>query len=317
MATILIGQKIPAEAYSELSDEHQVFIPKTESFTKSEMEQLIQNADVLLSFFNTHIDAELISKAPKLKMIANFGVGYNNIDIEAAKRHGIVVSNTPDPVTQPTAEHTFALLLSLARRIAELDRKLRSNEIADWKVMSNLGTTLNHKTIGIIGMGKIGQTVARMSRVFGMQVIYYSRTELKNYHPLFDDCKALTLNELLKTADVVSLHVPLTTATQHLINSANLKLMKPSALLINTARGPIVNETDLVEALQNKLIAGAAIDVFEHEPQINKALLYMDNVVLAPHTGTATIETRIEMGKCAVNNINAFLENRTLPNRVL
>jgi glyoxylate reductase len=292
-------------------------MPQEGGFPMEEQLLYLKNADALLSLFNAPVTKEMLLKAPNLKLIANYGVGYNNIDLDFAKARRIKVSNTPDPVTWPTAEHTFALLLALSRSISELDRKLRKNQVDDWKVMSNLGRTLQGKTLGVIGIGKIGKKVSQMAKAFGMNSIYYSRTRLPENEENNYDIRYSTFDNLLWQADIVSLHVPLTTETTHLIGKKELALMKPTAYIVNTARGAVINQEALVHSLQQMQIAGAALDVFEDEPQIPPRLLAMDNVVLAPHTGTATVETRIEMAKDAAKNIIAFFNGEPLPNEVI
>jgi glyoxylate reductase len=314
---ILVTQYIPKEGLSELFEKYYVIMPGKSGFTREEQLELIKDADVLLSLFNSPVDKELLAAGKKLRMIANFGVGYNNIDLEYARQRNLVVSNTPDPVTLPTAEHTMGLILAAMRRISEMDRKLRQNQVADWKVMSNLGFSLQNKTLGVIGMGKIGQATARMAQAFGMKVVYHSRNRIDKALEASLNTKWLEMNELLRQSDVVSLHVPLTEETTHLIGKCELIKMKDTAFIINTARGPVINEAELVEALQENEIAGAALDVFEAEPAINPALLKMDNVVLTPHIGTGTIETRIATAQCAADNIVAFLEGKPVPNRVI
>ncbi|MGD9994506.1 MAG: NAD(P)-dependent oxidoreductase [Salinivirgaceae bacterium] len=314
---ILVTQYIPKEGLSELFEKYYVIMPGKSGFTREEQLELIKDADVLLSLFNAPVDKELIAAGKKLRMIANFGVGYNNIDLEYARQRNLVVSNTPDPVTIPTAEHTMGLILAVMRRISEMDRKIRQNQVADWKVMSNLGFSLQNKTLGIIGMGKIGQATTRMAQAFGMKVVYHSRNKIDKSLEASLNTTWLELNDLLHQSDVVSLHVPLTGETTHLIGKCELIKMKDTAFIINTARGPIINEAELVEALQEKEIAGAALDVFEAEPAIHQALLSMNNVVLTPHIGTGTIETRIATAQCAADNIVAFLERKQVPNRVI
>ncbi len=317
MQTILITQNIPKEGLSDLYKHHNVIMPEKGGFSIEEQMDLILNADILLSLFNSPVNRDLIDAGKNLKMISNFGVGYNNIDIPFAKEKGIIVTNTPDPVTIPTAEHTMGLILALMRRISEMDRKLRQGKVHDWKVMSNLGNTLNGKVLGIIGMGKIGKATTKMVKAFGMSVIYHSRKKIDvevekelnlNWYPL---------EALLQQSDVVSLHVPLTEATKHLMGKYEFAQMKKTAFLINTARGPVVNEQELAEALLSAEIAGAGIDVFEDEPNILPNLLKMDNVVLTPHIGTGTIETRIDTAKCAADNIMAFLNQEEVPNRII
>lgn len=314
---ILVSQFIPEEGLQELFENFKVIMPGKEGFSTDELKDLIQDADLLISSFNFKIDKELLSAGNKLKMIANFGVGYNNIDLEYAASRSIIVSNTPDPVTIPTAEHAMGILLALTRRISEMDYKLRHNQVADWMIMSNLGHSLQGKVLGIVGMGKIGQATSRMAKAFGMQIVYHSRNRIDELVEKELDAKWLPLTDLLQQSDVVSLHVPLTDQTKYLIGAAELKLMKETAYLVNTARGPVVDEQALVTALQNKQIAGAALDVFEEEPKINPDLLSMENVVLTPHIGTGTIETRIATAKCCADNIVAYLKGEKIPNRVL
>lgn len=317
MEKILVTQNIPEEGLKDLYKNYDVIMPEKGGFNLDEQMELIKDVDVLLSLFNSPVNRDLITAGKNLKMISNFGVGYNNIDIPFAKEKGIVVTNTPDPVTIPTAEHTLALILAVMRRISEMDRKLRQGKVQDWKVMSNLGNTLNGKVLGIIGMGKIGKATTKMAKAFGMSVIYHSRKKIDpnveeelnvNWYPLED---------LLQQSDVVSLHVPLTEATTHLIGKYEFAQMKKTAFIINTARGPVINEQELANALQTSEIAGAGIDVFEEEPTIHADLLKLDNIVLTPHIGTGTIETRIDTAKCAADNILAFLNQEEVPNRII
>jgi lactate dehydrogenase-like 2-hydroxyacid dehydrogenase len=313
---ILITQYIPKEGLKELFDRYYVIMPGKAGFSSDEQKELIADADVLLSVFSSPVTRGLIEAGKKLKMIANFGVGYNNIDLVAANEKGIVITNTPDPVTLPTAEHTVGLILTLMRRISEMDRKLRSDKVADWKIMSNLGFTLNGKILGIMGMGKIGQATTRMAQTFGMTVVYHNRNKLPEAVEKGLNVHWLSKNELLKNSDVVSLHVPLTDETRYWIDGCEFQLMKETAFIINTSRGPVIREAALVEALKTKEIAGAALDVFEDEPTITKDLLLLENVVLTPHIGTGTIETRIATAACAAKNILAFLNGKEPPNRV-
>ncbi len=316
-AKILVTQYIPMEGLKELFENYNVIMPGESGFTYEEQLELITDVEILLSLFNALVDRKLLQAAKNLKMISNFGVGFNNIDIEYARQRGIVVTNTPDPVTLPTAEHTMGLMLSLIRRITEMDQKLRQNKVSDWKVMSNLGNTLNGKTLGIIGMGKIGQATSKMARAFGMSVIYYSRNKINAEIEQKLDTHWVPLDNLLNDSDVISLHIPLNENTKYIIGKNELAKMKPTAFLINTARGPVINENELVEALKIKEIAGAALDVFEEEPQIHPELLKMENVVLTPHIGTGTIETRIATAKQASDNIIAFLKGKEIINRVV
>ena len=281
-------------------------------FTKEEVVILLPDFDAFLPTFQFKVDRDVIDAATsRVKIIANYGVGYNNIDVQYATEKGIVVTNTPDPVVEPTAEQAFALMLATARRVAECDRKLRTDEGLKWGVLENLGQTLYGKTLGIVGLGRIGQALARRALASGMQIFYYNRTKLPSEIEDTYQAERLELDELLKTADVVSLHTPLTEETYHLIDKPKLALMKPTSILVNTARGPVIDENALVEALQNKVIYAAALDVYEFEPNISSDLLQLDNVILAPHNGTATIEARNEMSRFASQNIIRFFAGRT------
>ena len=285
---------LPNEGFRRLSH-HTLYAP-------------LADAEVLVSTFDKLVTREMIASAPHLQLITNFGVGFNNIDLDACRERGIRVTNTPQPVIEPTAELAFALMHDVARRTTEFDRKLRQGAAEPFGVMNNLSHSLYGKTLGIIGMGRIGQALARRAAASGMTIIYHNR------RPLGDEAMRLlgyevsyvTKEELLATADFVSLNLPYTPEVKHLIGSAELKMMKRSAYLINTARGAHVDEEALVKALREGEIAGAAMDVYEHEPQIHPELLTLDNVVLSPHTGTGTWEGRIAMCENVCNNILAW-----------
>lgn len=297
---ILVTYKIPTESFAKLGPEHTVTMPEGEYFTTEELIRLVPEYDVILGIFTRPIENSVIDAGKNLKLISNFGVGFNNIDIKYARSKGIAVCNTPKAVCFPTAEMTMGLMLSAARRITECDRRLRVEKESMWGVMNNLGFTLEGRTLGIIGMGNIGKTVAEMAKVFRMHVIYH------NQHSTVEGYEKVDLNTLLRRSDYISLHTPLTESTRHLIGKRELELMKPTAILINTARGPVVDEAALAECLQNHRIAGAALDVFEAEPHITEILYSLDNVVLAPHNGTGTVDTRIATGQEAVDNILNF-----------
>lgn len=292
-------------------EDYSLIFPDNSKFTLEELGLLIPNADILVSTFDYSIPVDVLAKAVNLKLIANFGSGYNNIPIDYCREHGIMVTNTPEPVIEPTAEHAWALLHALAHRMAELDRRLRmpNYDGIEFGVMNNLGTQLYGKTLGIIGMGNIGQAIARRAVASGLNIIYHNRHQLSVDIETLYNARYVSLEELIRTADIISLNLPYTPAVHHLINKETLALMKPSALLLNTARGAHVNEQALVEALLNKQIAGAALDVYEHEPKITPELLKMDNVVLSPHIGTGTWEGRVDMGKCVTTNILNFINN--------
>ena len=268
----------------------------------------LEEAEVLVSTFDYRVTREMIESAPSLRLITNFGVGFNNIDLDACRERGIRVTNTPQPVIEPTAELAFALMHDVARRTAEFDRKLRAGRAEAFGVMNNLSHSLYGKTLGIIGMGCIGQALARRAVVAGMTIIYHNRKPLGDevIRRLGYEVKYVSQEELLQAADFVSLNLPYTPEVKHLIGEKELKMMKPTAYLINTARGAHVCEQALVEALKKGEIAGAAMDVYEFEPQITPELLELDNVVLSPHTGTGTWEGRIAMCENVCDNILAW-----------
>ena len=288
---------LPAEGFTRLAG-HTLYAPLAE-------------ADVLVSTFDKPVTREMIVSAPHLKLVTNFGVGFNNIDLEACRERGIRVTNTPQPVIEPTAELAFALMHDVARRTAEFDRKLREGKAEPFGVMNNLSHSLYGKTLGIIGMGRIGQALARRAIASGMRIIYHNRKPVDDSQLGFglwnpESIKYVSKEELLQTADFVSLNLPYTPDVKHIIDAEALRMMKPTAYLINTARGAHVDEEALVEALKHGNIAGAAMDVYEHEPQIHPELLTMDNVVLSPHTGTGTWEGRIAMCENVCDNILAW-----------
>lgn len=302
---ILITYNLPREGFAELTEHFELIFPENASFSKEEVLERVAECDALLSMFNFVIDKEIIDAGKNLKIISNFGVGFNNVDFEYARHKGVMVTNTPDPVVEPTAEMAFALMLATARRVAECDRKLRDAASGlKWGVMENLGVGLHGKTLGIVGLGRIGKSIARRAEAFGMKVVYHNRRETEAGNAKY--CS--TLDELLYVSDFVSLNVPLTDETRHLIDADALKKMKPSAILINTARGPVVDEPALADALKNRTIRAAGLDVFENEPSVCPQLLALDNVVLAPHNGTATIDARIEMSRFAARNIVNFFD---------
>jgi glyoxylate reductase len=259
----------------------------------------VAGKQALLSMVTDLVDRAVIDAGTDLRIIANVAVGYNNVDVAAARERGIVVSNTPDVLTDATADLTLALILAVTRRLGEGERLVRRGEWKGWAFDQLLGMQLRGRQLGIVGWGRIGQAVASRAAAFGMTVVHASRSS-----------PGMPLDRLLSTSDVVSLHVPLTNDTRHLIGQPELARMKRSAYLVNTTRGPVVDETALVWALKNRLISGAALDVYEREPEVHPELLPLENVVLAPHLGSATTETRTAMADLAVSNTLAVLEGK-------
>lgn len=316
MKKILISYQVPKEGLKELEQQFQIIYPSEKSFTYEEIAQLIKDCDGFMAV-NMKVDKDLIDRGKKLQIIANYGAGYDNIDIAYAASKGITVTNTPDAVTEATAEIAFGLMLDLLRNITYCDRKLRYDPEFRWgMLLSHTGHSLYGKTLGIIGMGKIGKAVARRAVASKMKVIYHKR------YPLFEafereyNADYVSLPELLQTADIISIHTPLTGSTHHLIGRKELEVMKPSAYLINTSRGAVVDEQALVAHLQAGKLAGAALDVFENEPSVTKELFHMDNVVLTPHIGTETYEARLDMTYQAVQNLMTFFNGKTPGNVV-
>ena len=275
---------------------------------------LIQDKDGLLSMITDSVDGELMDRAPRLRMIANMAVGYNNIDVKAATARGIPVSNTPGVLTDATAELAFALILAAARRIADMDRLTRRGEFRFWAPMLFLGTEVTGKTLGIVGLGRIGKAVARRARGFDMRVIYHNRERMGSDEERELQAEYLDMKRLLRESDFVSLHVPLTEETKYLIGEKELAMMKPTAFLINTSRGPVVDEKALVKVLRERKIGGAGLDVYENEPALAPGLTELDNVTLLPHVGSGTLETRTRMASLAVENLLAGLRGDVPPN---
>ena len=317
MPTLLISYDLPESSIQSLARHFTLIHPtETQSFRREEILKHIVKADAYLAV-NTEVDREVIDRAEKLKIIANYGAGYDDVDTEYAASRGIPVTNTPTAVTEATAEIAFGLMLSLLRNITFCDRQLRNNQDFAWGMLkAHTGRSLYGKTLGLIGLGRIGKAVARRAVVSGMRVIYHQR------HALFPGIEKevgaeyYELDNLLEEADIVSLHVPLTDSSHHLIGESQLRRMKPSAYLINTARGPVIDQEALIRHLQEGRLAGAGLDVFAEEPHVPDALLAMDRVVLTPHIGTETIEARTAMATEAERNLVAFFNGDRPPNVV-
>jgi glyoxylate reductase len=276
----------------------------------------MRGREALLTNITDKIDSSLIAACPTLKIIANFGVGFNNIDVAAASARRIPVTNTPGVLTDATADIAFGLMMSTARRFGEGERLVRARQWNGWQPMQLLGSDVTGATLGLIGFGRIGKAMAKRARAFDMKLIYWNRTRLSKAEEAECGAAYLPQDEVLARADFVSLHVAYTPDTHHLINTASLARMKPTAILINTARGPVVDEKALVRALQSKQIGGAGLDVFENEPRLEPELYALENTVLLPHLGSATTGTRTAMGHIAVTNLLVACSGERPPNCV-
>lgn len=309
--SLYVTRLLPAPVMTVLRERYVLLSDPTEDrqATADELRRGFAEADAVICTLTDRVDDALLSNATRLKIVANYAVGYNNIDVAAATRRGIVVTNTPDVLTDATADLTWALILAVARRVVEGDHWARSGTWPGWAPTQMLGTDVTGKTLGIIGMGRIGQAVAQRAQGFRMPVIYAGRRPCSS-PPGVTTWTHRALEEVLTEADFVSLHVPLSESTHHLIGPRALAMMKPTAFLINTSRGPVVDEAALLAALQQGAIAGAGIDVYEREPVILSGLEHCSNAVLLPHLGSATSDARIKMGMICVENVAAVLGDR-------
>jgi lactate dehydrogenase-like 2-hydroxyacid dehydrogenase len=311
---IFVTRTIPKPGLDLLRKEFTITVNNDDrALTKQEIINNIKGSDGLLCLLTDPIDREVIYAEPKLKMIASYAVGYDNIDISAATERGIPVSNTPGVLTETTAELAWALLFSVTRRIVEGDTFTRAGHFKGWAPLLMLGQDVTNKTLGIIGTGRIGTAFALKSKGFDMKVIYTDEQRNEQLERKLG-AKKVPLSELLKKSDFVSIHVPLLKTTHHLIGKKELKMMKKTAILLNTARGPIIDESALIKALKEHWIFGAGLDVYEHEPKISEELKKLDNVILQPHTGSGTIETRTKMALMAAKNLIEGLKGNIPPN---
>lgn len=294
----------------ELREKYEVVVWPKKDISREDLLREVRGASGIISLLTEKIDCEVMEAAgPQLKVVSNYGVGFDNIDVPEATKRGICVTNTPGVLTESVAEEVIALTMTLLRRVVEGDRFVRTGEYKGWEPDLLLGTGLKDKIMGIVGLGRIGRWTARMANALGMKVIYFNRHRDEEFEEEYEVVYH-SLDQLLEQADVVSLSVPLTEETRHMIGEKQLRLMKPSALLINTARGPVVDQEVLIKALKEKWIAGAGLDVFEDESKVPEELRKLPNTVLTPHIASATVEARAAMAKIVVQNLNDVLEGR-------
>ena len=317
---VIVTRKLPDPVETRMRELFDTELNLTDApMTRAQLSDAVARADVLAPTITDKIDATLLEKAgPKLKLIANFGAGVDHVDVAAANARGITVTNTPGVLTEDTADLTMALIMAVARRIVEGANVTQAGGFTGWTPTWMMGHRITGKRLGIIGMGRIGQAVARRARAFGLQIHYHNR---KPVSPRIAEELGATywesLDQMLARMDIISVHSPHTPATYHLLSARRLKLMPPHAILINTARGEIIDETALTELLSQGAIGGAGLDVFEFEPRINPKLLKLPNVVLLPHMGSATIEGRIDMGEKVIINIRTWMDGHKPPDRVI
>ncbi len=307
---VLVTRNLPGTALARLKKFAEVELNiEDRDLSKAEIMKLGFDKDAIITMLSNVIDAEVIAACPKLKIIANYAVGYNNISIEQATKRNIYVTNTPDVLTNSTADLTWALMFAVTRKIVEADKFTRDEKFTGWSPELFLGTDIFGKTLGIVGAGRIGRAVAERALGFKMPVLYTSRKSKSEWEKTIN-AKHVSMQELLEQADFISLHTALTTETNHLLGAREFEIMKKTAYVINTGRGQLIDEKALAEALENGSIAGAGLDVYEMEPKINDKLRKLSNTVILPHIGSATIETRNAMANMVVNNVIAVLENK-------
>ena len=318
---IIVTRRLPASVEQDLVERYDASLNQDDhQFTRDELSTALRDADIVLCTLTDDLSRPTLEAARggRARLLANFGVGFNHIDLTAARELGLAVTNTPGVLTEDTADHTLLLILAVARRAGEGERELRAGKWTGWRPTHLLGSRVSGKTLGIVGFGRIGRAVAaRAHNGFGMKVIYHSRTRADTAtEQATGASQSESLETLLQQSDFVSLHCPATPETHHLINEVRLRQMQPHAYLVNTSRGDVVDERALVAALEDKLIAGVALDVYDGEPRVNPQLLTRENVVLLPHLGSATVESRVAMGRRAIANIDAFVAQRPLPDRI-
>jgi glyoxylate reductase len=312
---VLVTRPIMDSPLARLQERCDVTIHENEfGIPRDELLEVVAGREALITMLTEQVDAELLAAAgPQLKIVANHAVGFDNVNLADCTAAGVLASNTPDVLTETTADTAFALLLAAARRVGEGERFLRAGTRWIWGPLMMLGQDVHHKTIGIVGFGRIGQAVARRAKGFGMTVLYSDAIQLPADVEAETGATRVDLDELLERADFVSIHTNLTEETRHLFSHDQFKRMKPTAVLVNTSRGPVVDEAALAEALGGDEIFAAGLDVFEREPEVSEQLLQLDNVVVIPHLGSATVDTRNAMGHLAVDNVFAALDGRRPP----
>lgn len=310
-ASVYVTRMIPEENIAELRKHFEVEVnPDDRALSKAELKEKIKGRDAIITLLTDAVDGEVLDAAgPQLKIVANYAVGFNNLDLNAGTERGVIMTNTPGVLDEATATHTFTLLLATARRIAEADKFVRDGKWKGWAPMFFIGLDVDRKTLGVAGLGRIGQNVARKGRAFDMKIIY---NDVQPNVEFEQETGATFVDKetLMRESDFLTLHLPLLADTKHYIGEKELKLMKKTAVLINASRGPIVDEVALAKALQEKEIWGAGLDVFENEPEIAPGMVEMDNIIIVPHIASATMETRLKMGDIAVGNIIKVLNGQ-------
>ena len=315
---VYITQKLPsiAETLLKANKINYGVFPKDRPITKKELIKNAKDADALISLLTDKIDKEVINSLTNCKVIANYAVGYNNIDVKYANSKNIIVTNTPDTLTDSTADLALTLILACARRLFESEKFLRAGKYKTWKPELLLGYELKNKILGIIGAGRIGQATAKRAAAFGMKIIYYNKSKKENIEKELN-AKKVSLNQLMKLSDFISIHLPLNSKTFHILNDKNLKLVKNNSVIVNTSRGEVIDEKALLNLLKKNKNYTAGLDVFENEPFINKELLKYKNVVILPHIGSATVEARTAMAKLATENVISVLKFKKPLNPVI
>ncbi|MBO0347164.1 2-hydroxyacid dehydrogenase [Roseibium limicola] len=317
---VVVTRKLPEVVETRMRELFETRLNESDRpYTQAELVEAMRTADVVVPTVTDRIDGAVLSQAgPNLKLIANFGNGVDNIDVLTANNRGINVTNTPGVLTEDTADMTMALMLAVPRRLSAGIQALANNEWSGWSPTWMLGHRIWGKRLGIIGMGRIGQAVARRAKAFGMSIHYHNRRRVPtDVEEALEATYWESLDQMLARMDVVSVHCPHTPGTFHLLSARRLKLLKKDAYIVNTARGEVIDENALIRLLENNELAGAGLDVFEHEPAVNPKLAQLENVVLLPHMGSATIEGRIEMGEKVIINIKTFMDGHRPPDRVL